>query len=132
MADVRLSVSEKKEVPIKGEATSTRPVFMPPVDIYEVDDSLVLLADVPGVKEADLDIHLEDNTLSISGKVTMPVEAEEAITTEFRVGDYFRRFTISNIIDQSKISATLNDGVLKIVLPKAEASKPKKIPVTTG
>jgi|YNPBryantNP2012_1023418.scaffolds.fasta_scaffold01625_4 HSP20 family protein len=132
MADNILNVKAKQELEPKAEPTSDRPVFTPPVDIYEEKDALVLLADLPGVGESDLDIHLEENTITIRAKVSDTLKDKEPLVTEYRVGDYYRKFTVSNMVDQDKISAHLKDGVLRIVLPKAEVKKPRKVPVTAG
>jgi len=132
MADNILNVKAKQELEPKAEPTSDRPVFTPPVDIYEEKDALVLLADLPGVGESDLDIHLEENTITIRAKVSDTLKDKELLVTEYRVGDYYRKFTVSNMVDQDKISAHLKDGVLRIVLPKAEVKKPRKVPVTAG
>lgn len=130
MTERLLSARTKQEIEPKGEPTSNKPVFMPPVDIYEEKDNLVLVADMPGVKEEDVDIHLEDNVLTLRAKVQEILPNAEPLLQEYRTGDYYRRFTISNLVDHEKISARMKDGVLKIILPKAEAKKPKKIQVT--
>ena len=133
MAESRqLQPHEKKEVETKAELTQTRPVFVPAVDIYETNDALVLLADMPGVSNDGVEIHLEDNELTIRGKVKEEKKGHAPLYTEYRSGDYFRRFTLSNIIDQDKIEAVMKDGVLKVMLPKAEAAKPRQIQVKAG
>jgi len=132
MAENILNVKAKQEVEPRAEPTSDKPVFTPPVDIYEEKEALVLLADIPGVGESDLDIHLEENTITLRAKVFDTLKDKEPLLKEYRVGDYYRKFTISNLVDQEKITAQLKDGVLKIVLPKAEIKKPRKVPVTLG
>ena len=128
----QLQAQEKKEMETKAELTQTRPVFVPPVDIYETEDALILLADMPGVSNDGVEIHLEDNELTIRGKVKDQPKGTTTLYSEYRSGDYFRRFTLSNIIDQDKIEAVMKDGVLKVVLPKAEAAKPRQIKVKAG
>ncbi|MFN3534279.1 MAG: Hsp20/alpha crystallin family protein, partial [Desulfatiglandales bacterium] len=128
--DRLLTAKTKQEIEPKGEFTGERPVFMPPVDIYEEKENLVLVADMPGVREEDVDIHLEDNVLTLKAKVEDVLKGVEPIVQEYRVGDYYRRFTISSLVDPEKISAHMKDGILKIILPKAEAKKPRKIQVT--
>lgn len=132
MADRILNVRPKQELEPQGELGVDRPLFMPPVDIYEEDDSLVLLVDLPGVKEEDVDIHVEDNVLTLKAKVQEILKEAVPLQQEFKFGDLYRRFTLSNLVDQEKITATLRDGVLKVILPKAEAKKPKRIQVTAG
>jgi HSP20 family protein len=106
------------------------PVFVPAVDIYESQDAITLLADMPGVPHDKLDIDLKDDQLSIRGTVTEEgSEGETVLLREYSVGDYYRDFTLGKMIDQSRIEASMKDGVLKLTLPKAEAAKPKKIDI---
>jgi HSP20 family molecular chaperone IbpA len=128
-----LQVKEKREVSSPAEQTTPGFVFTPEVDILETADAILLLADMPGVNSKDLDIDLRENTLTLSGLV-QPFEAadEEDVIVEYEIGKYYRQFTISEVIDQSRIEAVLNDGVLRLTLPKAEKAKPKKIAVTAG
>jgi len=115
------------------EQTYAGPVYTPAVDIFESDDSISLLADIPGVKAEDLKIDLRDNVLTLSGRVAAPASAAEtAVLREFAPGTYFRQFTLSEHIDQSKIDAKLTDGVLRLALPKVERAKPRQITVKTN
>lgn len=120
----------KHEVAGPAEQTKPGPVFIPAVDIYETGENIILMADMPGVTAGDLSIDLRENTLTLSGDIA-PYEAadEEDIAIEYEVGRYFRQFTISEVIDQEKIDANLNNGVLKLTLPKAEKAKPRKIAI---
>ena len=91
-----------------------------------------VLADMPGVKAKDLAIDLRENTLTLSGDVESPEGAnEEEVLREYRTGNYYRQFTLSEGIDQSKIEAALKDGVIRLRLPKVEAAAPRTIPVKT-
>lgn len=128
----KLHLSEKKEMESRGEPTQRHPVFIPAVDIFENKEALVLIADMPGVSNEGVEIHLEDSELSIRGKVSENREDCIAVSTEYRTGDYFRSFTLSNVIDQQKIDASMKNGVLRIILPKAEAAKPRRISVKAG
>lgn len=132
MADMDLQSTGKKQVEPKAELTYARPVFTPAVDIYETKDALVVLADMPGVDQSGVDIHLEEGTLTIRGKVAAEEEAKTSLYSEYRTGDYYRTFTLSNMIDQERIEATIKDGVLKLTLPKAEIAKPRQIAVKAG
>lgn len=132
MDSKQLQAKDKKEIQTKSETTQNKPVFVPAVDIYETDDFLVLLADMPGVSNEGVEIHLEDSELTIRGKVDEEPNTWNPIYTEYRSGDYYRSFTLSNVIDQDKIEATMKHGVLKVVLPKAKAAKPRKIEVKAG
>jgi len=131
MADQKdLQVREKQEVTGPSEQTTAGPVFSPDVDIFETEKEIVMLADMPGVKAEDLTIDLDDNRLSIKGDVA-PFEGtnEEDIVTEYEIGQYVRQFNLSEVIDQSKIEAKLEDGVLRLTLPKMEKATPRKITV---
>jgi len=115
------------------ELTKTGPVFSPDVDIYETDTEIVLLADMPGVTPDALTIDLRDSVLTLSGGAA-EAENEKAskVFSEFQTGQYYRRFTLSEIIDQENINAQLIDGVLHLALPKVAKATPRKITVTTG
>jgi len=90
------------------------------------------VADMPGVDGKNVDIDLKDNQLTITGRID-PVEGEKEVSLckEFLYGDYFRQFTLSYVIDQNKITAKMEDGVLRLILPKVEKMKPQKIKVLT-
>jgi len=100
----------------------------PPVDIYETEDGLILLADLPGVSTHDLKIRLEDNILTIQASPKHLIEAEP-IYREFELVNFFRQFELSDQVDQEKITASLHHGVLRLYLPRAEKAKPREIPV---
>lgn len=128
-----LKVKEKAEVSIPAEQTRPGPIFIPAMDIFETDEQITVLADMPGVKAQDLAIDLRENTLTLSGNVESPEgELEQELLREYRTGNYYRQFTLSDAIDQSEIEATLKDGVLRLRLPKVEAAAPRTIPVKTG
>jgi HSP20 family protein len=131
MTEKELSVREKQEAEIASEQTRPRPVFVPTVDIFETDDKLVVMADMPGVSEEGVDIHLEKNELRIRGNAKDTAVGQPAYT-EYNVGDYQRSFMLADIIDQEGISAQMKDGVLRIELPKAKAAQPRKIQVSGG
>jgi len=121
---------DKKEAKPPQEFTQEGPVYNPDVDIYETDEALVLIADLPGVLKENLDIDLNENTLTINGHVES-TKLGTPVYQEYQSGDYKRSFTISNVIDQSKIQAELKNGVLRVKLPKAETAKPRKIEIRT-
>jgi HSP20 family protein len=127
-----LEVQEKEAAEESAERIRDRPAFVPRVDIYEDDSEIVLMADMPGVDETSVDITLEDGVLTISGDVEpMQPEGYSLAYAEYRVGDYQRRFSVSNQVDQENIEATLKDGVLRLCLPKV-GPKTQKITVKTG
>jgi len=103
----------------------------PPVDIYETGDSLVVVADLPGVTKDGLDIRVDDNVLTIQGK-TAYSPPPDLIHGEFSMASFFRQFSLSEEVDQEKISGELKNGVLTITLPKAEKAKPRQIQVKVG
>jgi len=127
-----IQVKPKQEVTSPAEQTKPGVVFTPSVDIFETDRELTLLADLPGVIAENLTIDLRENTLTLTGEVE-PFERadEEDILIEYETGKYYRQFSLSNVIDQSKINANLTDGVLRLTLPKVEEAKPRKIEVRT-
>ena len=110
------------------ETGTNRPVFVPPSDIYETNDSLVVLAEMPGVTPDGVDITLERRVLTIRGRsATSEHSGYQRVYSEYADGDYERVFTLSENIDRDRIEATLKDGVLHLVLPKAEAAKARRI-----
>jgi len=134
MADSKeLKVKEKQELSSSAEHTKPGPVFTPAVDIFETEKEITLLADMPGVVPKNLNIDLRDDTLTLVGEID-PYEGpdEQDILVEYEVGKYFRQFTLSEVVDQEKIEANLNDGVLRLNLPKVEKAKPRKITVNAG
>ena len=125
-----IQVKPKQEVSTASEQTRPGLVFTPSVDIFETDHEITLLADLPGVTTDSLTIDLRENTLTLTGEVE-PFEGanEEDILIEYEIGKYYRQFTLSSVIDQSKIDAKLADGVLRLSLPKIEAATPRKIEI---
>ena len=128
-----LQAKEKMEAAAPAEPTMPGRVFTPAVDIFETDKEITLLAEMPGVKAADLNIDLRDDTLTLTGAVA-PFEGpqEEDILIEYEIGTYSRQFSLSEVIDQGKIDAQLNDGVLRLRLPKVEKATPRQITVKAG
>ncbi len=116
--------------PVEMERTRNRKVYVPRVDIYETKESIVLLADMPGVDESSVDIMLEKNVLTINGTVEpVAFSGYNLVYAEFDTGDYQRAFTLPEEIDQNRIEATVKNGVLRLVLQKAEKSKARKIAI---
>jgi len=128
-----LQVKAKHEVASPAEQTRPGVVFTPEVDIFENDRQINLLADMPGVAPGDVKIDLDDGLLTISGEVKPFEDKDESdVLIEFEIGRYYRQFTLSEVVDQSKIVAKLEDGVLRLTLPKAEKAIPRQITVTAG
>lgn len=133
MTEKELQVKTKAEAPAQAERVRPGRVFLPAVDIFETPEALVLVADMPGVAADKVTVDLKDNHLVISGEVGAPVgQGETMIEQEYYTGDFQREFHVGNIIDQGKIEATMQDGVLHLTLPKVEKAKPRKIEVKTA
>lgn len=123
------SVSQDNGAPSLEER---RAVFTPPIDIYETEEGLVLFADLPGVTVETLDLQVQDNKLTLFGRVkpSVPDDAD-VLHQEYHEGDFLRSFILSEDVDHDRIRATLNNGVLKVVLPKAPRPEPRRIEVNT-
>jgi HSP20 family molecular chaperone IbpA len=118
------------EEPTSPERTREAQVFSPQADVFETGDSIVVVADMPGVSEADVDITLERNILTISGHhPSTQREGYRMIYGEFEEGDYERSFALSEGVDRDSIEATVSNGVLRLTLPKAKEAATRKIPV---
>jgi HSP20 family molecular chaperone IbpA len=125
-----LKVREKQEVAQPAEQTRPGLIFTPSVDIFETDKEITLLADMPGVSPDKLTIDLRDNTLTLEGDVDpVDTQGEDAIYAEYSTGRYYRQFSLSEVIDQARIDAQMQDGVLRLSLPKVEKATPRKITV---
>ena len=126
---------EKQEIAEMDDSERTRDsqCFVPRADIYELDDQIVIVADIPGADEKSVDVTLEKNVLTINAIVDTPTQEGYALTfSEYAVGDYQRNFRISNEIDRNNIAANVKDGVLRLYLPKAAESQTRKISVKAG
>ena len=129
MVERTVAVPESQQIEASTEGTRTQErSITPPVDIYEMPESLVVTADVPGVSQEDLDIRVDNNVLTIQARAKHAV-TDESTYREYELVNVFRQFELTDSVDQSKISADLKHGVLTLVLPKAEVAKPRQIPV---
>jgi HSP20 family molecular chaperone IbpA len=102
------------------------------VDIFEKEDELLLYADVPGVKQEDVDLHFEKGELLLHSRCARRHPEANMLLEEYGVGDFYRAFTISKQIDADKIHASLQNDVLTVHLPKRESLKPRKISVSAS
>lgn len=126
-----LEVQEKKELVSKDEQTVPARYYVPYTDIYETEDNLTVVMDMPGVQRDRVDVTVEKDVLRVEGKIDFAnYEGLNPLYTEYNVGHFSRRFQLSNKIDQDKISAAMEDGVLTLVLPKAEEAKPRQIRIS--
>ena len=129
MPEKTVATTGGKQMAQNKERTRMQERYMqPPVDIYEADEGLVLLADLPGVSPDDLKVRLEDGILTIQATAKHLVDAEP-IYREFELYNFFRQFELSEQVDQERITASINHGVLRLYLPRVEKAKPREIPV---
>ena len=113
-----------------GDANRRAMAFTPAVDIFERDETTVIMADMPGVAPDDVDVTLERQILTLRGKVKpYAPEGYRLLSSEYRVGDYIRVFTLSDEVDQARIDAEFKNGVLRLELPRSPETQPKKISV---
>jgi HSP20 family molecular chaperone IbpA len=125
-----LSVQQKKELTPKEEKTVPARYFVPNTDIYETEEALTLVMEMPGVEKKDVSVQLENDVLRIEGRIDFAeYEGLEPVYSEYNVGHYARGFTLSDKIDQDGISAELADGVLTLTLKKAKAALPRRIAI---
>lgn len=116
-----------------GEGSVSTAEWAPAVDIKEDDNQFVLLADIPGVKPEDIDVHMEAGVLTIKGEKESEYKTEKEgfKRVERSYGSFYRRFNLPDSADGEAIKAKSKHGVLEIVIPKRDAVKPKKINVTS-
>ena len=125
-----LSVQQKKELAPKEEKTVPARYYVPNTDIYETEEALTLVMEVPGVEKKDVSVQLENDVLRVEGRIDFSkYEGLEPVYAEYNVGHYARGFTLSDKIDQDGISAELADGVLTLTLKKAKAAQPRRIAI---
>ncbi|MCC7130598.1 MAG: hypothetical protein B6D39_10415 [Anaerolineae bacterium UTCFX2] len=135
MAEAQTLQVEKEEIDNAEDTERTRDqaCFLPRADIYEMDDQIVIVADMPGADKNSIDVTLEKNILTINAAVDPVIPQGYALqAAEYEVGDYHRTFRLSNEIDRSKIEAVVKDGVLRLYLTKAAEAKARKISVKAG
>jgi HSP20 family molecular chaperone IbpA len=125
-----LEVQQKKELASKEEKTVPARYFVPTTDIYETDESLTVVMEVPGVEKDDISVKIENDVLRVEGQIDFSKYQEmEPVYTEYNVGHYARAFTLSERIDQNEISAELDNGVLTLTLKKVKQALPRRIEV---
>ena len=117
-----------------GDELTTSGSFVPPVDIYEDENSISLRLEIPGMKQEDLDIRLENNTLTVRGERKFEKEEKEENfhRIERRYGSFTRSFTLPATVNSEEVQADYEQGVLKVRLPKRAEAKPKQIKVNLG
>jgi HSP20 family protein len=125
-----IAVQNKKELTSKEEKTVPSRYYMPNTDIYETEDALTVVMEIPGVEKKDVSVNLENDVLRVEGRIDFgKYEGLEPVYAEYNVGHYARAFTLSSKIDRDQISADLNDGVLTLTLKKAQEAMPRRIAI---
>jgi len=122
------AIEKKKISPDKCVVTGKGDWYFPLSDIYETPDNFAILIDMPGVGIENMTVDMQDNELVINGEVSLETYTDEKVVyNEYNIGHYHRHFAVSDAINRDKIEAKMSDGVLAIILPKAEHVKPRKI-----
>jgi len=126
-----LVVQEKKELESNKEQTTPLKRYIPATDIVENENELLVFMDMPGVEKSNITVKLEKNVLRIDGSIDMKAYSDlKPLYTEYNIGNYTRQFELSNSIDQSRIEAKMEDGVLSLVLPKVPEAQPRTIQIS--
>jgi HSP20 family protein len=130
VAQQELQVQQKQEVEKPQESTRPMRAFSPTTDIFETDEALTMLLEMPGVDRENIEISVENGVLTVEGKINFSkYEGLQPVYSEYNVGPFRRSFRISSRIDQDKIKAEMQSGVITLVLPKAEEAKPRRIEI---
>jgi HSP20 family protein len=125
-----LAVREKRELTTKEEKTVPGRFYVPSTDVYETDEAMAVVMEMPGVGRKDVEVSLENGVLSVEGKIDFSkYDGMEPVYTEYNIGHYTRSFTLGDMVDQGKISAHFEDGVLTLTLPKIAEAKPRRIAI---
>lgn len=133
MEEIKKVHAQQAPAAAEPEQTRNRRLYSPRVDIFEKEGAIVLLADMPGTDEKNINISLEKNILTISGKVDVEHRTDSRLAyAEYGVGDYSRSFSIPDDIDRNNIEASIKNGVLSLVLPKAEPEKARRIEIKSA
>jgi HSP20 family molecular chaperone IbpA len=126
MTEKNITVS--KDHPVSREATRSGARHLaPPVDIFETEEGLTVVADIPGLDQRSLEISVDQGILTIEGKA--PLGAGELLWREYAMDGYWRQFQLPDTLDVTKAKAEVRNGVMTLQLPKAEAAKPRKITI---
>ena len=131
MSPQELQVQKKRELEGKEESTIPARTFVPTADIYEDQDSLKVILEMPGVEKGNVNVRVEEGVLVVEGRLDLTkYRGLQPLYSEYNIGNYARSFRLSSAIDQDKIGAELKDGVLSLTLSKAEKAKPRTIQVS--
>jgi HSP20 family protein len=125
-----LQVQKKRELESKEETTIPVRQFLPATDIYETENELMVILEMPGVEKSNVSINVEDSVLNVEGRLDLTkYQGLHPLYTEYNIGNYSRSFRLSSKIDQHKIAAEMKDGVLSLKMPKVGETKPRTIQV---
>jgi HSP20 family protein len=125
-----LEVQEKKELVSKEEKTVPGRYFVPNTDIFETEDALLVVMEIPGVEKEDVEINVENGTLRVEGRIDYgKYDGLEPLYSEYNVGHFARAFALSNRLDQAQIGAELDNGVLTLTLKKSKEAMPRRIAI---
>ena len=124
-----LEVQQKRALEKKDEATVPARIYLPTTDIFETENALMVVMEMPGVLNEHADITIEDNVLTVTGRIDFSkYEKLQPVYTEYNIGHFQRSFSLApSSIDEHRITAEMKDGVLTLTLPKAERVKARKI-----
>lgn len=128
MAERDISVRRETAPAGREEMRAAESYIRPTVDIFETDENITLVADMPGVEKEHLNVNLERGILTVQGTVK-PVDRGERLFREFSLASYYRQFQLPDVVDSGKTTAEFKDGVLTLTMPKSEAAKPKRIEI---
>lgn len=125
-----LAVQQKKELTQKEEKTVPARYYVPNADIYETEDALTVVLEIPGVEKKDINVKLESEVLRVEGQIDFSkYDGLEPVYSEYNIGHYARAFTLSDKIDQGEISAEFDEGVLTLTLKKSKGALPRRIAI---
>ena len=131
MEQQELKVQQKREVESGRESTIPARAFIPPTDVFENEQSIIVVMEVPGIQRDHVDVKVENSVLTVEGRLDQSkYDGLQPVYTEYNIGNYVRSFQLSSQIDQNGISAELRDGVMTLTLPKAETAKPRRIAIS--
>jgi HSP20 family protein len=126
-----VQVQHKREVEKERESTIPARRYLPVTDIFETDQALTVILEMPGVDKDSVDVRVENSVLSIEGGVDLSkYQGLTPLYIEYNVGNYARSFQLSSKIEQDRITAELKDGIMTLILPKAEKATPRRIAVS--
>ena len=125
-----LAVREKRELAAREEKTVPGRFYVPYTDVYETEEALTVVMEMPGVDRKDLEVELKDDVLRVEGRIDFAkYEGMEPVYTEYNVGHWARSFALSDRVDRERIEARLEDGVLTLTLPKTAEARPRRIAI---